>query len=190
MPDQPNAGIFYGLPKLHKLRQLIHSRLNDSRLSTSVNPSSTSDIMTEATKLNIMPPYRPIVSYIGTITEHISGFAESILLPLPKKIPSSLKQTTHLLRNLSYIGTLAPGAMMSSMDENTLYTNIPHVDGVAACRTVVNKHNIQSDIATDIPILIDFIHRYNTFTFSDRNTIYKQMALLWAPKWNHNMQSF
>ena len=54
------------------------------------------------------------------------------------------------------------------MDVNSLYTNIPHADGVAACRTFLNKHNIQYDIATDIPILIDFIIKHDTLTFNDK----------------------
>ena len=159
---------FYGLPKLHKLKQLIHSRLIDNSLNTPVNLSSISDIITEATKLNIRSPYRPIVSCIDTITEHISGFVDSILQPLLQKIPSYLKDTTHFIRNLSYIGTLAPGSILISMDVNSLYINIPHADGVAACRAFLNKHNIQSDIATNIPILIDFILKHNTFTFNDK----------------------
>ena len=91
--NQSRAGIFYGLPKLHKLSQLINSRLNDNSLNTFVNLSSISDIITEATKLNIRPPYRPVVSCIGTITEHISGFVDSILQPLIQKIQSYLKDT-------------------------------------------------------------------------------------------------
>ena len=59
--------------------------------------------------------------------------------------------------------------MLISMDVNSLYTKIPHADGVAACRTFLNKHNIQSDIATDIPILMDFLLRHNTFTFNDKH---------------------
>ena len=69
MSDQQGVGIFHGLSKLHKLIQLIISRHNDDGLSLSVNLSSTSDIVTEATKLNIRPPYRPMVSCMGTITE-------------------------------------------------------------------------------------------------------------------------
>ena len=93
---------------------------------------------------------------------------DSILKPLLQKIPSYLKDTTHFIHNLSYIGTLAPGSMLYSIDVNSLCTNIPHADGVAACRAFFNKHNIQSDIATDIPILIDFILKHNTFTFNDK----------------------
>ena len=88
LPDQQRADTFYGSPKLHKLRQLILSRQNDNSLNSSVNLSSTSDIVTKSTKLNIRPPYRPIVSCIGTITVHISGFVVSILQPLLQKIPS------------------------------------------------------------------------------------------------------
>ena len=57
----------------------------------------------------------------------------------------------------------------------SFYTKIPHADGVAACRTILNKHNIQSDIATDIPILIDFIHKHNTahaIIFMESDEIY------------------
>ena len=58
--------------------------------------------------------------------------------------------------------------MLISMDVNSLYTNIPHANGMAACRSFVNKHNIQSYIATDIPISMDFFPKHNTFTFSDK----------------------
>ena len=51
---------------------------------------------------------------------------------------------------------------------NSIYTNIPHADGVAGWRTCINKHNIQSDIATDIPVLIVFILKHNMFAFNDK----------------------
>ena len=184
LPNQQRAGIFYGLHKLHKLKQLIHPRINDDNQSTSVNLSFISDIIAEATKLNIRPPHRPMASCIGTITEHISGFVDSILQPLLQKIPSYLKDATHFIRNLSYIGTLAPGSMLISIDVNSLYTNIPHADGVAACRAFLNKHNILSDIATDIHISIDFIFKHNTFTFNDKyylQTIGAAMGSKMAP---------
>ena len=58
------------------------------------------------------------------------------------------------------------------MDVNSLYTNIPHADGVTVCRTFLNKHNIQCYITTDIPILIDFILKHSTFTFNDKYYLY------------------
>ena len=87
---------------------------------------------------------------------------------LLQKIPSYLKDRTQILRNHSYIGTLAPGSILISIDVNSLYINIPHADGEAACRAFLNKHDIQSDIATDIHILIDVILKHNTFTFNDK----------------------
>ena len=41
-----------------------------------------------------------------------------------------------------------------------------HADGVDACRTFLNNHNIQFDIATDIPTLMDFILTHNMSSFS------------------------
>ena len=72
----------------------------------------------------------------------MSGFVDSILQPLVKKIPNYLKDATHFLRNLSrYIDTLAPGSMLILMDVISFYTSIPHADGVAACRTFLNKQH-------------------------------------------------
>ena len=46
------------------------------------------DIITLAKDLKIFPPGRPIVSGIGTLTENISGFIDSILQRLMLFIPS------------------------------------------------------------------------------------------------------
>ena len=134
----------------------------------SVNLSSTSDIITEATKLNIRLRYGQIVSSIGTIAEHIFGVIDSIFQPLLINIPSYLKDTTHFLRNLSHVGALATRSMLILMDLHFLYTNIPHVDGVTACQTFLNKHNIQCDIVTDILILIDFMLKCDAFSFNNK----------------------
>ena len=62
---------------------------------------------------------------------------------------------------------------------DSLYTNISHADGVAACRTYLSKHNIQSDIATDIPVLIVFMLKHNMFAFNDKYYL-KQMTQAYA----------
>ena len=69
-----------------------------------------------------------------------------------------MKYTTQCLRNPSgHIDSLALESMLHSMDVNSHYTNIPHADVVDACQSHLTKPNIQSDIETNIPILIDFI---------------------------------
>ena len=66
-----------------------------------------------------------------------------------------------------FLASVTSVSMLISMDVNFLCTNIPHEDGVAVCQTILTEHNIQSDIAGDMPILIDFILRHNTFSFND-----------------------
>ena len=57
-----------------------------------------------------------------TITEHISGFVDSIWQPLLRKISSYLKDTTHFHRNLNrHIDTLAPGSMLIDGCKFSLY---------------------------------------------------------------------
>ena len=56
-----------------------------------------------------------------------------------------------------------------TMDATSLYTNIPHVDGVDACSKFHNEHCVP-DISTDVLCyLISFISTHNNFVFHDRN---------------------
>ncbi len=47
-----------------------------------------------------MPPGRPIISGIGTLTELISGYIDNILKPLLPDIPSYIRDTTDFLNKL------------------------------------------------------------------------------------------
>ena len=73
---QPKPGLFYALPKLHRLKQLISSKYNHSHLIKAL--TNTEQITQVANSLDIRPSYRPIVSCKGTLTEHISGHVDSI----------------------------------------------------------------------------------------------------------------
>ena len=56
---------------------------------------------------------------------------------------------------------------MITMDVNSLYTNIPHTDGINACRSFLNRHTTDPALISDIPIFIDFILTHNLFKFND-----------------------
>ena len=129
LPNQPKPGLFYAIPKLHKLKQLISSKYNNSHLINTL--TNTEQITQVANSLEIRPPYTPIVSCKGTLTEHISGHVDSILQNVLDKIPSFLKDTTDFLCKLNDIKHLeTPDSLLVTMGVNSLYTNIPHSDGV------------------------------------------------------------
>ena len=58
---------------------------------------------------------------------------------------------------------------MITMDVNSLYTNIPHTDGINACRSFLNRLTTDPALINDIPILIDFILTLNQLKFNNDN---------------------
>ena len=154
---------------------------------TDGNLINTAQPIDKANSLNIRPPYRPVVSSKRTLTEHISGYVDFILQPLLHNIHSLITDTNDFFRNLNDINHfITPESTMITMDVNTLYTNIPHTDGINACRSFYNRHTTDPALMNDIPILIDFILTHNLFKFS--NDHYLQiMAQLLAPKWHQHM---
>ena len=159
-------GTFYALPKLHKLSHLIST--NTNRHMTDGNLINTAQQIDKANCLHIRPPYKPIVSSKRTLTEHISGYVDSILQPLLHNIPSLITDTNDFLIKLNNIYHLiTPESTMITIDENSLYTNIRHTDGVNACRSFPNRHTTDPALINDIPILIDFILTRNLFKFNN-----------------------
>ena len=85
------------------------------------------------------PPGRPIVSGNWCPTERISQFVDYFLQPGVKKITSYIQDTTDFLRMLQDIGDLPDNTYLVTMDVSSLYTNIPNVEGIEACRTVLQR---------------------------------------------------
>ena len=85
------------------------------------------------------PPGRPIVSANGHPTEHISEFVSDILNPLGPKLPSYIKDTTQFLNKLCSISATPNDSLLVTLDVSSLYTNIPHTEGIKATRIHLNK---------------------------------------------------
>ena len=79
-------------------------------------------------------PCRTMVSSKRSLTEHISGYVDSILQPLQKNIPSLITDTHDFHRKLNDINHLiTPESTNITMHVNSMYTNIPHTDDINAC---------------------------------------------------------
>ncbi|XP_068135476.1 uncharacterized protein [Hyperolius riggenbachi] len=114
-------------------------------------------------------PGRPIISGLGTLTEKISGWVENILKPMVRNTASYIQDTTDLLNKLTAMGPIPEGAILATMDVESLYTNIPHEDGIAAC-----QHFLQlNDLPTEPTLqLIRYVLTHNYFSFG--NDMYLQ----------------
>ncbi|XP_021340551.1 uncharacterized protein LOC110441668 [Mizuhopecten yessoensis] len=78
-------------------------------------------------------PGRPIINSINHPTEKMSQFVDFHLRPFVEHLPSFLKDTTDYL-NKTPANNLPEGTLLVTMDVVSLYTNIPHDGGIAACR--------------------------------------------------------
>ena len=96
---------------------------------------------------------RPIVSSCESPTENISQFVDYWLQPIIKNLPSYLKDTSHLIRELKQI-FIAPNTILVTVDVKSLYTCIPHVDRITACREALNSTLESNPDRPDISVLI------------------------------------
>ena len=81
-------------------------------------------------------PRRPIVSSNGHPTERISQFVDFHIKLLVANPPSYIKDTTHFLNNLNNIGQLPDDVLLTTLDVSSLYTNIPHKDGIQSLQRI------------------------------------------------------
>ncbi|XP_070546342.1 uncharacterized protein [Ptychodera flava] len=121
---------------------------------------------------NVLPPAKntqrgqsrsPIISGIGTITEGISGYVDTILKPFATSTPSYIQDTTDFLCKIQPIKNLPQNTLLVTLDVEALYTNIPHTDGLAAIRNVIPNE----ETAEYTYQLAKFVVTHNYFEFND-----------------------
>ena len=116
-------------------------------------------------------PGRPIVSSNSHPKERISQFVDHHLKPLVQTRQSFIKDTTHFLNKLEQLGQLPPNALLVTLDVSSLYTNIPHNEGITACRHFLDPRDRNSStVGTEtLCDLIRMILTMNNFTFNDKH---------------------
>ena len=67
---------------------------------------------------------------IGSVTEKISAYVDTILRRFVPGIPSYIKDTTHFLNILKHL-EIQNTDLLVTIDVKSLYTNIPHTEGIA-----------------------------------------------------------
>ena len=137
-PRNAKPGRFYTLPKIHK-------------------------------EYDSTPPGRPIISGNGTATEKISLFLDYHLKPLVPKLDSYVQDDMDFLRKLEAIkrhGPLPPNASLVVMDVSGLYTNIPTLEGIAACRSFL-EHSMSPEKVDSFCELMEIVLTHNNFVFGE-----------------------
>ena len=63
---------------------------------------------------------------------------------------------------------MTPNSLLVTIDVNSQYTDIPHSDGVEACRPFLTINTTDQSLVNDIPTLVDFILKHDLFVFDDK----------------------
>ena len=113
--------------------------------------STHQTILGDPSSLHVMLPQRSQCLYTTTSA--------------PCRATAYLRDTIHFLTRLEGLGTLLPGTLLVTLDVKFLYTNIPHTDGIEACRAALNtRAYLYSLPVEDLIELIRLVLTKNIFT--------------------------
>ena len=136
-----------------------------------------SPINTKAARFYLLPkihkpgnPGRPILSGNGSPTENISLYVDHFLKPLVSLAPSYIHDTPDFLRKLNNIKDQIPNtAIIGTFDVSSLYTNIPHAEGIPASCEALSRSGHSNPPIPDIRSLMTHVLTKNNFTFLDKH---------------------
>ena len=118
-------------------------------------------------KFEKIPPGHPIVSSIDSPTEKISQFLDIILQPYAQSGRSYIKDTSDFLLKLENTW-IESDEWIFSMDVSSLYTNIPHHEGIKVVSEVIKTHRGPAS-NTNILKMLNLVLKYNCFRFMDEH---------------------
>ena len=122
---------------------------------------------------------RPIVSACICPIEHISEYLDAVLHPLVQSLPTCVRDITHafsalnLMKDINQSPDFEPKYLFT-MDVTSLYTCIPHTDGLKALKHFLNKRAtpyLPTDTLTRLAELV-----LNKNTFSLRDEVFSQRS--------------
>ena len=109
-------------------------------------------------------PGRPIVNEIRLVTEKISAYVDTILRRFVLRIPSYITDTTHFLNILKHL-EIQNKDLLVTVDVKSLYTNIPHTEGIATITKMMEDIGLDTLHRMFICNLAHQVLTRNYFTF-------------------------
>ena len=77
---------------------------------------------------------RPVVSSENSHTANISKYVDYHLKPIVKQIPSYVKDNNNFINKINPVKSVPKNSYIITMDEKSLYTNIPNAQGISAVK--------------------------------------------------------
>ena len=122
-------------------------------------------------------PGRPVISSVNCHTSRISEFYDYYLQPEVKKLKSYVKDTTDFAKKIEAIDHVSDDSYLVSLDVRSLYTNIPHKEGIEAVKQKLKK----SKPSISIKVILTFLKlilTLNNFVFNGINYLQKKSCAM------------
>ena len=114
-------------------------------------------------------PGRPIVSGCGSLTENISAYIDIELKPYMESLPSYVKDTSDFITKIHNLKGIPENAFLVTLDVTSLYSNIPHDDGIEACDHFMSEGGKSQEARSVISKPINLVLTKNNFQFNGEN---------------------
>ena len=118
-------------------------------------------------------PLRPIVSACDSPTDQLSNYVTHFIQPLVEILPSYIQDSKHFLQLLESLPPLPENAILVTADVTSLYTNIPHEEGI---ESVLHYMKLQANTLPPgapsphtIGILLETILKNSNLSFMDKH---------------------
>ncbi len=120
-------------------------------------------------------PGRPIVSACNCPTEQISKYLDQLFAPFVQSLPTYVKDTSHALRIFNNFVFTGRHKIIFTMDVKSLYTSIPHQDGLEAVKYFMDVERIDPFPPTSTILrLLELVLTLNNFTFNGNHYIQRR----------------
>ena len=118
--------------------------------------------------------YQPSIFYLSlSVTEKISAYVDTFLRKYTPRISSCIKDTTHFLNILKH-KKIQNTDLVVTIDVKSLYTNIPHTEGIAPITRMIEDTRLDTLHKMFICNLTHQVLTKNYFKFSGQMYIQKQ----------------
>jgi hypothetical protein len=107
-----------------------------------------------------------IVSANGHPAEKISGFVDFHLRQHVEALPSFIKDTTDYLQKMAALNPIPSHTTLITMDVTSLYSNIPHSDGIEACKEIWEYRSVKVPPTDYLVTMLTMVLKKNNFTFN------------------------
>lgn len=106
--------------------------------------------------------------------EPISKYIDLHIKELVSHLPSFVKDTTDFLNKIDSLKNMQDGVFLCRMDVNSLYTNVPHTEGLEALKYFLDRRESSTPPTDFLVKMTELILKRNYFKFEESYYLQRQ----------------